>query len=118
MGEGERCAMDDTQERMQILDMIDSGKISAAEGLRLLQALSGEVSAPQDEALPAGEAGASVVPTAWEPPQGENEPPPAESPGAASERVEAQVLETSGPAQPRSLPAEARKWRRWWMIPF
>jgi hypothetical protein len=105
--------MDDSEERMQILEMIDSGKISVAEGMQLLQALKGEQPAALEETLPPEEGASRATPAILEPPLVE-----ATSQAAESETAEPQGFEMPQPEQPRSLPPDARKWRRWWMIPF
>jgi len=105
--------MDDSEERMQILEMIDSGKISAAEGLRLLQALSGEELAALDEALPQEESVSRMDPAVLEPSWIDSTTQTVEN-----EVAEPRVFEMPQAEQPRSLPPDARRWRRWWMIPF
>jgi hypothetical protein len=105
--------MDDSEERMQILEMIDSGKISATEGLRLLQALSGKEPAALEETLPPEDGVSQAAPTVLEPPLAD-----ATAQAAQSEAAEPEVIQAPQTAQPRSLPPDARKWRRWWMIPF
>lgn len=81
------------QPRLQILKMIDDGKISAAEGLRLLKALSGNT-----ESADAASGG----------------PTPSPAPEAA---------DTASNTAPSSLsPSPAPQgfgyWQRWWLIPF
>jgi hypothetical protein len=89
--------MTQESERIQILEMIERGVISAAEGVRLLNAISGELpeiipdraaEIPEPEALPA------VEPAAFEEP----------APQAAK--------------APPEMDASARKWRRWWWVPL
>ncbi len=121
--------------RMRILEMIDSGKITAAEGLRLLQAISGaEAEAPQaipgEEAVQlvsstdlqaAGETGSEmgIIGEAPAPPPMPGIPP---GPVRESPPVDApwQELPAAGPDEPirQSLPPEAGKWRLWWTIPL
>lgn len=98
--------MPDKQERMHILDLIDQGKISAEEGLQLLEALATDESESAVELLPAVE-----------------EPPP----GEAEQEEAAQFPEGKPPVeeftilpapQPTPKPEFAEKWRNWWQIPF
>ena len=105
--------MDSNNERMLILQMIEDGRISADEGLGLLQALKladngaetpdfapvfDPSELPKDESsAPSGE------------PAIENAPEPA----AASTTFDA------GQAIPESIAEPAiQKWKRWWMIPL
>lgn len=91
--------MESQNERMYILDLIDQGRISAAEGLGLLEALAVN---PPDEAE-----GAGVEPV---------------------EQVETPRFEFAQPAPPQSCAsqtsqtypnaAEMQDWKRWWTIPF
>ncbi|HLE15120.1 MAG TPA: hypothetical protein VI776_10250 [Anaerolineales bacterium] len=81
-----------TDERMQILDMVEQGVITAEEGARLLQAFRDQT----DEDEPIGEAASPNV-----------EPIP-------------EVIE-SGPGGGYPDPefeASAARWKRWWMIPL
>jgi hypothetical protein len=134
--------MDENNERMQILKMIDLGKISASEGLRLLQALgNGEVSAPETPALPAQPSSAQPSPAQPAPVEARDQsvsgpsaaqiPSPSAGPASASTPVrEAASLEgetfaasanaasaNAGPADTRSS-AKIAKWRSWWMVPL
>ncbi len=126
--------MDENQERMQILEMIDRGKISAAEGLRLLQALADGEQLPEE-----------VVSSPTELSNGE--PVPASSsdepsvevtnaavPATATGKLPAQVVPTSqavqsedaAPAEgemignppPDNTPFRPSKWANWWMVPL
>jgi hypothetical protein len=111
-------------ERMIILEMIDSGKISASEGLNLLQLIAKGISANGNEAgvlesesdfpqpvtsVPAQEAEVTVIP----PPLYSSEP----EPRVVGLAPEPQIIEPSPAAAP-VMPAEAAKFRRLWMIPF
>lgn len=118
------------EERAQILSMIDSGQITAEEGLRLLKALEGfaelgdEITEAAGEVVPAeaqpstvdqAEAGVSVpapAQTAWQ------ETPPASEAGVF-EQPQPQLIEQ---AEPESGPAQAdarlKKWKNWWWIPL
>jgi hypothetical protein len=90
-------------ERLQILEMIEKGVISASEGVRLLNSLqgeSGEVVAPQMPPVSSstGESGeASPQPEVI---QG----PPADQSKTSS--------------TPFEYDSEIKKWRRWWWIPL
>ena len=79
-----------TEERVQILEMIEAGTISPEEGLRLLQALD----APQEEI------------SAWDASETEDVSGYADLPQAEE-------------YDPPSLdPEDMRKWKRWWIIPL
>jgi len=137
--------MIDKDARMQILEMIESGRISAEEGLGLLQALadSGESAEPEEfnrapgpaveeEAIDLGASAslAESVATVDEAPSDshvdlgstpqEEEPlrsPDARFSSASGARAEEAALPT-GDGLPGELPANALKWRRWWVIPL
>ena len=87
-------------ERLQILEMIERGVISASEGVRLLNALTGnppEISS--GAAFPEADAAAPDAP--------QPEPHP--------------VYEEPAPEATKAVPdlgASARKWQRWWWIPL
>jgi hypothetical protein len=85
--------MSASDERRHILQMIEDGKITAAEGLRLLNALSGQKESGDETAGRAENAGAAPPP----PGSGESAPPQAEP----SPRV-----------------PNMEKWKSWWMIPM
>jgi len=105
--------MDSTNERMLILQMIEDGRISADEGLGLLQALKvadSDVETPDfapvfdPTGLPMDQ---SSSPT--DEPAMENEPGPAV----------AQTAFNSDQAIPETIADPAiQKWKRWWMIPL
>ncbi len=98
--------MTDEAERMQILDMIERGHITPDEGLKLLQALvsGGE---EEDELLADREIAAAVAPTP-EMRAASAQPAPAFEP-QPQELVD---------RQPSALPADAARWRQFWMIPL
>lgn len=134
---------DNGSARLRVLEMIDEGVISAEEGLRLLQAFSAADTAADkvDQSTADADtlAGTAVLPL------GETEiplpggattssPQPANAEAAratASQPGVAEVVEVAKPpleepapasapaasASPAALPADARKWQRWWMIP-
>ncbi len=87
--------MSDEHRRMQILDRIESGEISASEGLLLIQSLG--------NGTPAGEVSAA------EPQPGSDGP--ADSNASAGSQGNIYT-------PPAGLPEEAQKWRRWWVLPF
>jgi hypothetical protein len=80
----------DEQPRLQILKMIEDGTVSAEDGIRLLNALSGTT------APPAQAASAGAPPAAQEP----QSAPPAPAPA------------------PQSPPPDFAYWRSWWRLPF
>ena len=89
-------------ERIQILEMIESGVISAAEGVRLLNALTGELpKIPSNSAFQEAETATRTA----EIPQAEPEPI-YEEPASKTSKA------------PPGLDASARKWRSWWWIPL
>ena len=99
----------DTERRI-ILEMIASGKISAEEGLRLIQAL--DESEEEDLSAEAFEAPAAVqVHAAYVP----HSPAPAPQDEPAQE--EASIEDEPG-AKRVSLPGDVDRWRRWWMMPL
>jgi len=111
--------MADLEARMHVLDMIESGQISASQGLQLLEALSGQPSdedlleeleagtpktgMPDDDPTPQFKDRAAAYPP------GSSFPRPASAPPTG---VHPSILSRS-PAFP-----EINDWRRWWIIPF
>jgi len=105
--------MNSTNERMLILQMIEDGRISADEGLGLLQALKVAESGPEipdftpvfdPTGLPQDEPAASS-----------DEPVISSEQEAAS----AQTTFDADQAIPESIADPAiQKWKRWWMIPL
>lgn len=89
------------EERLQILEMIEKGVISASEGVRLLNSIQGE---PQEPALPSGSSDTT-----------------AGQPGMVEE---AEVVEEDLPPRDDTAPtranfdADVSRWRRWWWIPL
>lgn len=87
-------------ERLQILEMIEKGVISASEGVRLLNSLQGEADTPLlDE------------PSAATTEQPEISPAP-----EVIEQVPAPETKTS--SAPYEFDSGIKKWRRWWWIPL
>jgi hypothetical protein len=92
--------MTNESERLQILEMIEKGVITAAEGVRLLNSLQGE----PDEAgtlqlTPSASATAEPSPT-------------------PEVTVEEPAPEVKTPSEPFEFDSEINKWRRWWWIPL
>jgi hypothetical protein len=94
--------MSEKSERIQILEMIENGVITAAEGARLLQALDKDDRL--EEMLEEGTGYSNV----FEELSDDSVPP---TDGGNSGAVSGEVLEDV--FQP-----EIEKWRRWWMIPL
>ena len=90
-------------ERLQILEMIEKGVISAAEGVRLLNSLQGdtdEAATPsKSESLNTTSKGSM----AFSAPKVVPEPPPPES---------------SAPSAQSGFDSGVRKWRRFWWVPL
>ena len=95
--------MSSRDERLQILEMIDSGVISAQEGARLLQSLEGELD--QDEVGEGTSANEQSLETSSLDQIADSAPPPRDAFGEHSQTK----LE---------FDAHVEKWRRWWMIPL
>ena len=118
--------MMDQEERMQILDMIENGRISAEQGLKLLKALEGETEA----ALPDGDSENASQGIESESLAGAVSPPFEDEQASQMAATPLENLE----AEPQSAPgeqvtilpgmeqessfAELQKWRRWWTIPL
>lgn len=106
-------------ERMYILEQIESGKISASEGLNLLQSLVEQDRAgqPADSGQPEEVSSPSEVPEAADitPDSSVSQSEPASPYG---EPVAGEVF-SQPPGNERSeLPPDAEQWRRWWVIPL
>jgi hypothetical protein len=83
------------EERRQVLEMVQSGKVTAEQALELLRALQED----EESAPPLVEAGASAF--------------------AASESVEAEDLPPSRHSEPPpNMGKGAGHWRQWWWIPL
>ncbi len=99
--------MTNETERLQILEMIEKGVISASEGVRLLNSLQGEP----------GEATIPLI-----------NPADARSPTVTAELPKTppmpEVIEESptsapkAPSAPYEFDSGIKKWRRWWWIPL
>ncbi len=93
--------MSNETERLQILEMIEKGVISASEGVRLLNSLQGE---PGEAAIPLINPSAKA-----EPPKTPPAPEVIEQPPAAQSKA---------PSAPYEFDTRIKKWRRWWWIPL
>jgi len=109
----------DTERRI-ILEMIDEGKISAEEGLRLIQALDEseeeEVSTESSEAPQAP--GDLARPPSFRAHAVHVHHPPAPAPQDEPDQEEAAPVEEDLASERVSLPGDVERWRRWWMIPM
>ena len=132
--------MSSEKERLQILEMVENGQISAEDGVRLLKALGGAGDPGGTSASP----GPPDEPST--PVRGQAESSDVEAPTSApvesapetlspmsEEAAYAQVVTdeddsahfgedqdsaTMEEILPSGLPPEARRWRSWWMIPL
>jgi hypothetical protein len=87
-------------ERLQILEMIEKGVISAEEGVRLLNSLQGE---PGEEPRLQVGTGATVS---------------ASGPPAPEVIEEAPMPSAKSASTPFEFDEGIRKWRRWWWVPL
>ncbi len=135
--------MDLSNERMQILEMIESGRITAEEGLSLLQALMSSdrdwveaqaqppemsaeaVSAVNITAIGLSETAAAVNESTAEMKVFDNLPEKgdASSPSASEFPQAAGYEQSQNPEEAKDNPGEGftddiRKWRSWWTIPL
>ena len=96
-------SMTNETERLQILEMIEKGVITASEGVRLLNSLQGE---PGEVAIPLMSPAASVAAEATKtsPAPEVIEEPPASEPKASP--------------TPFEFDSGIKKWRRWWWVPL
>ncbi len=94
--------MTNEAERLQILEMIERGVISATEGVRLLNALTGD---------------AAEIPITSSFTETESPAKPAETPAVEPEPAYEEPTPDPAKAAP-DLGASAQKWRRWWWIPL
>jgi hypothetical protein len=92
--------MTNESERLQILEMIEKGVISASEGVRLLNSLQGE---PEEAANPQLSHIASAAVKSSPTPEVVVEEPASESQSSST---------------PFEFDTETKKWRRWWWIPL
>ena len=92
--------MTNESERLQILEMIEKGVISASEGVRLLNSLQGEpeeVVNPQLSHIASSAAKSTPIPEVV---------------------VEEHPSESQTSSTPFEFDSETKKWRRWWWIPL
>ena len=93
--------MNEKNERIQILEMIENGTITASEGASLLKALEKDMVVEDMHVVGNGETESVIS-------DGESFPPESES---AAEPLSGDLIaETFDP--------EIEKWKRWWMIPL
>ncbi len=101
--------MTSDEERRLILEMIESGKISADEGLRLLKALE----EAEDESSPAPPLSEFKI--------SESRSQPSQAATMANVNLRGAPDAGAAPMLNRSAvvpPPQARGWRRWWLIPL
>lgn len=87
-------------ERLQILEMIEKGVISAEEGVRLLNSLQGE---PAEAATPQIEPTTTAASRLPEEPEVVEEPP---------------VNEAKASSAPYEFKRSIKRWQSWWWIPL
>jgi SHOCT-like domain len=92
--------MSNEQERIQILEMIEKGVISAEEGVRLLNSLQGE---PGEESTPQPKSSTTTA---------TGNPPTPEV------VVETATTSAKAASAPFEFDESIKKWRRWWWIPL
>jgi hypothetical protein len=94
-------------ERMRILEMIESGSISAEQGMKLLEALN----STEDESteLESGEEAVLLL--------DEEVPSPGEAGVTPEDSVQPEAPRVDKAESPK-LPPGAERWRRFWMIPL
>jgi len=90
-------------ERLQILEMIEKGVISASEGVRLLNSLQGEPGEDATPRMPPTTSATAEIPSPPPAPEVVEEPP-APEPKASS--------------TPFEFDSGIKKWRRWWWLPL
>jgi len=96
-------SMTNESERLQILEMIEKGVITAAEGIRLLNSLQGELD----------EAGTPLIS-----PIESTTIEPYEAAPTPEVTVEEPAPETKASSASIEFDSEINKWRRWWWIPL
>ena len=96
------------KERMRILEMIESGAISAEDGVRLLNAISpeGDHNVVPDESYPVDTVTPDLI---------VNEP---DGTDFTEKQVSVQDEAINSASTQHVLPQDARKWKNWWIIPF
>lgn len=104
--------MSNANERMQILEMIANGKITADQGNQLLEALNSIPESEQAENLLETVGDAQLPLTDVHPPLADELPHPFETEQVADSPSPTTVQETP------ALPPGASKWRSFWAIPL
>jgi hypothetical protein len=112
--------MDTSNDRMRILEMIEEGRITADEGLQLLQALNNNPPVDLEQASLAAPADYTLEPEQEIPLPSPTielpEPEPVSRTEAGPQGAEAMSSPAPQPA-PTSDP-DISKWKRWWMVPL
>jgi hypothetical protein len=90
-------------ERLQILEMIEKGIITASEGVRLLNSLQGEAGDSETPLVSETSAWTSQQPEKSPEPEVTEEEPPLDSKSASAQN---------------EFNTEIKKWRQWWWIPL
>ena len=123
--------MSTDEERMQILSMIDSGQITAEEGLRLIKALEGAAVDDEEQKLVEGQylqdvgnvvevpspTSVQVQETVVESQAQAVGPSSDSSEGAEPSMGLPEVKEEAEPSKP-SVDQKFKGWRHWWQIPL
>jgi hypothetical protein len=107
--------MVDENERKLILGMIQSGKISADEGLGLLKALEESDQQPAQGEMEQ-EASTLVEAASLQSLPGASTQPEGSAAGPAGFSEAESLTPPASPAP--ELPPDARQWRRWWTLPL
>jgi hypothetical protein len=117
--------MDSTDERMRILEMLESGKIDAEQAVLLIQALEDAPEPTDTELMDTGqvEPAEAIITTSITAPEAESKSAPsglpdwqAEAAGAATPDDRPEVVEPEVMTQPK--PPDFDKWRRFWVVPL
>jgi SHOCT-like domain len=95
--------MMEESERLQILEMIEKGIITASEGVRLLNSLQAETGDAEPPLVGASSFGSGEQPGTSPEPEVTEEAPPPDSRSASTQQ---------------EFDAEITKWRRWWWVPL
>lgn len=114
--------MSSEDERHYVLQMVENGKITPEQGLQLLQALQTDASQNIDQDTAAPE---NLFPDVTETEElpiekiltGETSSEPGNN-TEASQYTSLEGDSSSAQATPGSIPGDAQKWRRFWMVPF
>jgi hypothetical protein len=91
--------MTNEAERLQILEMIEKGVITAEEGVRLLNSLQGEPEEVETPLISSSTTNSGALP-------------------APEVTVEEPVPEVNVSSTPLEFETETKKWRSWWWIPL